>query len=218
MTITYPRDLLDPYPWSEQCRFAPTFQQERSRTLGGLGQVADIGREFWVMRYATVPLVEAKAKAFGALLHSLRGGARIFKAWDPLCEYPLAYPKGWGALTVDGDPFTGSGTIDTVNGTLDQLTIDALPVGFVLSAGDKLSFGYGAGGQSLHHIIEGGTANGGGVVTVTVEPTVPISWAENAPVLFARPWCKGLLDPSTVDIAWQKGRKAVVSFAAEQQH
>lgn len=216
MTITFPRALPDPFPWRD-CKFLPSYQQVRAPTRGGLVQVANVAREFWTMKYQTAPLQEAKVAEFEAWHSTLRGGAKLFKAYHPLREYPLAYPGGFAGLTVAASPFTGSGVLTDVNGTLDQVTLGSLPVGFVLQPGDMLSFAYGSA-HALHRVVEGATASGGGAAVVTVEPTVAIGWVDNADVLFERPWCTAVLDASSFDIAWQLGRKGVISFSAMQVH
>lgn len=218
MTISYPRDLPEPFSWSAACKFTPSYEQTSAPTRGSLQQVANLAPDCWFMRYQTVPLNEAAVAAFEAWFSSLRGGTRLFKGWHPLREFPLAYPNGFAGLTVSGSPFTGSAVLTDVNGTLDVITIGSLPVGFVLSVGDMLSFPYASGGQSLHRVTEGAVASAGGVAAVTVEPQVPINWTDNAALLLTKAWCHAVIDAKSFDVAWQLGRKAVVSFNAMQTH
>jgi hypothetical protein len=215
MTITYPRDLPTPFA-IRQTKFQPLYQQVTAPALGGLMQAADIGPQLWDISYATRILKETEGAAWEAWLDSMQGAIRTFKAWHPLRRYALSYPAGYGSLTRHGGgAFDGTATVVSVAETLDAITIDTLPDGFKLLAGDMLS--YAAGGvQVLHRILEDATASGLGVVTVSVSPIAKPTPAEDTVVTFDKPWCKAVLDPKSVAIKWDLGRIAQVSFNAMQ--
>ncbi len=216
MTITFPRDLPEPHNM-RQVRFEPVYSQVRAPTRGGLVQVANVGADLWSARYETAPLRETEAETWKAWLHSLRGGARLFRMWNPLRRYALGYASGYGGLSRSGGgSFDGTANLSAIGGSRDTVTINTLPASFVLAAGDLVSFPLGAGHQSLHRVIEGGTASVGGSLTVTVEPTVPLGATTSSTVDLVKPWCYGVLDPRTVSGPWQVGRVASVSFEAMQ--
>lgn len=216
MTITFPRDLPEPHRM-RQVRFEPVYTQVRAPTRGGLVQVANVGADLWSARYETVPLREAEAEAWKAWLHSLRGGARLFKMWHPLRRYALAYPGGYAGLDrAGGGAFDGTANLDAIGVARDTVTIDTLPQSFVLTVGDLISIPLGVGHRTLHRVVEGGTSGVGGSVTVTVEPTVPLGATTDSTVDLEKAWCYGVLDPRTVSGPWQVGRIAAVSFEALQ--
>lgn len=217
MTITFPRDIPEPVQ-IRGCTFQPLYAQVRAPTRGGLTQVANIAPDLWEIKYETPPLREAEAGIWHAWLQSLRGGARLFKAWNPVRRYAVTYPSGYGGMSrAGGGSFDGTATLSAIGGTLDTVTLTALPASFVLAPGDMLSFPFSSAvGQSLHRVVENATANGSGAMTVTVEPTIPLAATTGVTVSLEKPWCKAVLDPRTVQGPWTLGRRSAVSFQAVQ--
>jgi len=215
MTISYPRDL-PLFAFTEDSTFILKRQQSQSLTGGGSPNVAEIGPPMWSAKYATRILDRATFAAVDAWLVSLRGGLRMFKAAVPLARWPLAYPRGFAGLLVSASPFTGSGTLTSIGAGRDTITVSALPVGFVLAAGDWLSIPVGSR-QHLHRILEGGTASGGGAVNLTVEPTINPSVTTDTPpaVLFDRPYCEMVLS-AEANIVRDASRGGQVSFEGVQ--
>tara|TARA_R110000868_G_scaffold936_1_gene7123 strand:- start:13618 stop:14250 length:633 start_codon:yes stop_codon:yes gene_type:complete len=208
MAITFPRDLIEPFR-VRSCTFEQMEIQARSPARGGQVQVVGLGPAVWSMKYETVPLTEAQGAAWEAWLSSLRGGARLFKAWHPYRRYGLAYPRGGPAA------FSGACTLASVGGGLDTVTLSGLPSNYVLSPGDLMSWEHAANSQALHRVVEGATASTGGGATVTVEPTVRPSPGSTA-VTLHKAWCHAVVDPSSIEVRWSPGRRAVVSFAGMQ--
>lgn len=216
MALMFPLDMPDP-PEIRACTFMPRYAQATAPTRGGLVQVVNLGPDLWQIRYETPSLSEAQAAKWEAWLQALRGGARLFKAWHPLRRYALAYPGGYSGLKrAGGDDFDGTCLLHDVGVALDTLTLKSLPEDFVLSPGDMLSFAVGEDGQALHRVVEGAIANEAGALTVTVEPTVRPDWDSDAVVSLEKPWCKAVLDASSVRIDWRLGRRAEISFSAVQ--
>lgn len=219
MTITYPRSLPDGVGWVPGTRFNIVRVQDRAPTRGGKQQVVGTGRDYWTMEFFTKMLREPASMAFDAWLDSLRGGARLFHAWHPLREYPQSYSGGFSGLTVAGtsDPFPGYGNLDDVGANLDTIDVSELPDGFLLKAGDMLSFQY-SGTSALHRIIEDATASSFGIVTLNVEPTVAISYETDVQVSFYRPSCLAVLDEKSIQRILSVGRKGSFQFRADQVH
>lgn len=216
MTITFPRNF--PSYRFRQARFWVDYQQVRAPTRGGLVQVANVGVDLWRARYETVPLREVEAEQWLAWLHSLRGGAFLFRMWNPIRRYTIAHPNGFAALTRAGGGSFAAGTVTltTIAAPRDAVTLSTLPAGFVFTVGDLVSIPFGAAGRSLHRVVLGAAANGSGVATVTVEPTVPLAVTTGATCDLVEPWCKGVLDPQSVQSGWSAGRVSSVSFDAVQ--
>jgi hypothetical protein len=208
MSITYPRDMIEPLR-IRSCTFEPLEIQARNPARGGQVQVVELGPTVWSMKYETTPMNETMGAAWEAWFSSLRGGRRLFKAWHPYRRYGLAYPSG-GPLAFSGDC-----TLAAIGVGLDTVTLSGLPAGYVLSPGDLMSWQHAANSQALHRVVEGATASAGGGATVTVEPTVRPSPGSTA-VALVKAWCHAVVDPSSIEVRWSVGRHATVRFAAVQ--
>lgn len=208
MTITYPRELIEPFG-CRACTFEPLEIQARNPSRGGAVQVVGLGPTIWTMRYELVTVSEAVGAQWEAWLSSLRGGRRLFKAWHPWRRYGVAYPTG------PGGGFDGSCTRTAIGGSLDTVTLSGLPAGYVLSPGDLMSWEHATNSQALHRVTEGATANGSGVATVTVEPEIRVSPGSSA-VTLHKAWCHAVVDPGSIDVRWQRDRTAMISFGAVQ--
>ncbi len=216
MPLVFPRDLPAGIGFTA-CRFEPVFRQTRSTTGGGQPQVAEVAPSLWSMKYTTRPLEEAEAEVMRAWLQSLRGGQKLFKAYDPIRQWPLVYPTGFTALTrAAGSAFDGTATLAAISATLDTITLSTLPSAFRVSVGDMVSISYASGRRTLHRAMEATTASGG-VAAFQVEPILfpgsPVGTA--GAVRLAAPWCPAVIDPNS-DIKWNLGRWAQISFSAMQ--
>ena len=137
MALTFPRDLPDGIGFAPPTEFEPMVRQARSSTRGGQPQAVELAPALWRMKFTTRPLEEAEAEVMRSWLQSLRGGVKLFKAYDPLRAYPLAYPAGFGALTRHGGgAFDGTATLSAVAPTLDSITLSTLPSTFAVAVGD----------------------------------------------------------------------------------
>lgn len=217
MTITFPRDLPDP-PRIRTCKFDVDYQQVRAPTRGGLVQVVNTGVDLWTARYETVPLREAAAESYRAWAHSMRGGARFFRMWNPIRRYAISYPAGYGSLTrAGGGSFAdGTATLSAIATLRDTITLTTLPASFAFKAGDLVSIPFGSAGRTLHRVMENATASGAGSATITIEPTIPLAVTTGVTADLLKPWCKGVIDPRTVQSQWSAGRMASVVFEATQ--
>lgn len=214
MAITYPRDIPD-VRFRAPIKFEPLYDQVRAISHGGSPQVGELGPDLWSVQYETVSMREAQASAFEAWLSSLRGGQRFFKAWHPLRQYALAYPRGYaGLMRAAGGSFDGSATLDSISVPLDAATLSGLPAGFKFSAGDFISYAHAEGRQRLHRVIEPAVASGLGIATVSVEPRLTPSPPPSAEVALVKPWCVVSLEKSSV--SWAAGRRATATFSGTQ--
>jgi len=189
MALSFPRAFPLDGCFTDDCTFDLDRPQSHSPTGGGSPDVAEIGPPLWVGEWRTRPLSRAEYAEWDAWLTSLRGGLRLFKGRPNRQRWPLAYPRGFAGLTVDSNPFSGSGNLDSIGAGRDTVTIGDLPASFVLAAGDWFSIP-GASRQHLHRIVEGGTASGLGVVTVTCEPIIRPGITADIAVLLDAPYCE----------------------------
>lgn len=221
VTSGFPRDMperadgLLPFAAAS---FDPLYSQATNPTRGGQMQVANLGADLWSMKFSTHILSYIDALDYLAWLQSLRGGARLFKAWHPLLKYPIAYPSGFAALTrAGGGAFDGTVTVTAIGASRDTLSLSTLPAAFLLNRGDMISMVMGTS-RTLHRIIEAATASGGGTVTVTVEPTLPLAAVASVSATFLKPWCLAVVEANSIKGPFQPGQVGTVEFSAVQTY
>lgn len=208
MTITFPRDFPMLGAFSGECTFDLQYQQSRSLTGGAIPNVADVGPALWVGTWQTQALTRADFATWSAWLSSLRVGLRTFKGRPALWRWPRSYPTGFAGISFDG-----TGNLSAIGVNRDTITVDQVPTGFALKAGDYCSIVVGSR-QHLHRILEDATASAG-AVTLTVEPTIRPDAVTAVAVLFEAPYCEMVLteQPSLV----RRGvRGGSISFGAQQ--
>lgn len=211
--ISYPRDIPAELRINK-VKFTLDTDVEISPVRSGVSIVANLGPSLWMANCSTAVLDEEKLGIVRSFFDTLQLG-ESFYFYDLLRAYPWAYRKvGFGTLTVSASPFSGSGKIDDVPNT-KQIALKALPIGFILSAGDYLSFAYG-GSQALHRIAAGGVAGGDGKLTVEVRPTVRPGWTANTDVAFRNPSAEMVVIPKTYDEDIDVSLSGTVSFQATQ--
>lgn len=213
MAITYPR------PFPDSLRFAKSqmtlTRQMSTITLEGGGvQTAEMGEPLWRLSATTEPLRWSGRRQLAAWHASLAGSRRIL-AYDWVGSYPIAYGAAVLGLTrAGGGAFNGTATLTICTAT--TVTLSGLPAGYVLSAGDRMSWAW-AGVRAYHEAVETVTATAGGVATVTVEPGVRLepSPAVDAAVALVRPTCVMMITPDSWDMD-ESGALAPASFEAVQ--
>ena len=149
-----------------------------------------------------------EADAARAFMASIRGSTRRFLGRDVLRSYPRAHKYGFaGMIRAGGGAFDGSATSwsEAIDGNGDSaVTLNGLPVGLTLAAGDYIGLRWAAteaavAGLTWHapvRVVTGGVANGAGVVTVTSEPPIPSAVPAGATVYLNEPKCTMVLDTS----------------------
>ena len=188
-----------------------------SPTWGGLVQSIGQGRRLWRMRYDLVTLREADAESVISAIRRLRGTTRRFRAINPLRRVAQAYPNGYaGLVRAGGGAFDGTATLFAIGEALDTVTLSGLPAGFVLTPGDFMSWAFGGTRQALHAVVVGGVANGSGIVSVTLEPTIIPGVETGATVALLNPWCKASLVKGSVRYARLVNRRHDISYGAIQ--
>lgn len=89
--------------------------------------------------------------------------------------------------------------ITNVNANMRDITISGLPVGYLLTRGDYLGFGYGSPTRfAFHRIVTGGTANGSGVAgSIEVSPPIRPGYSVPFDVDLVRPRLKAVVVPGS---------------------
>lgn len=214
MAITFPRAIPDQLLVTG-LSFYPDPMIEVTPLRSGKKISSDIGPTLWRGKWQSPLLTEDQYSEVSAWYTTLLS-AEAFYGWDKLREYPRAYRDGWGSLTVGGNPFDGTGKLQSVAAGLVEVTINTLPASFVFSAGDYMAWDYGTDARALHKVVASATANGSGVVTVEVRPAVRVGWAVNAVVSLYRPAAKMIIVPKSWSEQEEPPFFGRVSFEAEQ--
>lgn len=160
-----------PYAQSVQWRLTMPSQMNVSEWTGSR-QVLPSGRGWWECNYSLPPIVGRKEfEPWQAFLAKTQGTANTFrvrvdtKRQSPYFSY---------TVLVNGGSQTGR-TIDT----------DGWPAGTtILRAGQFVTIG-----DQLLQLTENVTSNGSGEATLTFEPPIRVSPADNAAVEWQEPYC-----------------------------
>ena len=119
----------------------------------------------------------AQAAVWEALVLQLRGGVNHLSAWDVVRPQPLGTMRG--TMTINGAHSAGA--------TAVSVTAGAGQASKTLLAGDWLQLGSGLGTSQLVKVMAAATANGSGVIALTVEPPLRIAFSGGAAVTWDRP-------------------------------
>jgi hypothetical protein len=119
----------------------------------------------------------ANAGQYEAMLLKLRGGVNHLALADPVRPAPQGTMRG--TLTLNGAHSAGAVAL-SITGGAGQAATTLLP-------GDWLQLGSGIGTSQLVKVVDGGTANGSGVVAVNVEPPLRVAFSGGAAVTWDKP-------------------------------
>ncbi|WP_370204878.1 hypothetical protein [Pararhodobacter marinus] len=193
MALTFPLALDDFFaglPVAE-CEFHLPASLAMSRTRGGSIKTARLAERLWTGKVTLALQEPGDAAAVEAKVSALLEPGRTFFVHPlPFC-YPQADPDGAGlagALPV----------IHSVTPGGRAIRISGLPSGYVLRAGDMLSFAYGVNPTryALHRIVREVTADiVGQTSALEVTPQIRADFVEGAPVKLKRPFTKALMLP-----------------------
>lgn len=176
--------------------FPPQPMIEVSPLRSGRQISKDLGPTLWRGHYQSSRMRPDKAGIARAWYDTLLS-IEEFYGYDKLRQYPLAYSNGWGGLLVSGSPFSGAGQLVSVNANNKEMTIDHLPIGFVLSPGDYLAYDYATSLRALHRCSAAATANGSGQSTVEVRPHIRPGFTAGAAIQFYRAAARMIILPGS---------------------
>lgn len=192
MVLSLPASLIsggDFAPFLRQSLFKLVRSVQTTPLRGGGAVSVDYAPARWTATIRTEDGLERSATdPIRAFVDRLQGGVQRVYMWDWMREYPLSYPDGFTGLTYAGGG-AFDGTADVASLTASTITLDNLPVAFALKAGDMVGLSEGAY-RGLYRIVADATANGSGVVTLTVEPRIELTlFSASAVANFAKPVC-----------------------------
>lgn len=172
---------------------------EANGRIGGI----QLGQPLWGAAYTLGRMPEDNSDEWEAFLDDIRGQTRRFVAFDLKRQFPKLYPDGFGAFGA----FTGAASSwsESVNADGDSsltLHLGSDAAGLVLSKRDGIDFRYTAtetaiAGLAWRHyarVTVGGTADGSGDVTVTINPPMPTAVPSDAIAHLDNPGCVMALD------------------------
>lgn len=162
------------------------------------------GWPLWSGRWSMAPQGPDQRDEVRAWISAQRGPQRLFVGRDMSRTRPRSLRNGTGGLMRAGVPggpvaWDASGTAESwsVNSTRDVLTMYQFPAGVTLALGDYVGFLWSTDRAALVRVTEAGTAAVNGVITVSVEPTVPTIVPSNATAYVIDPYCLMKLTPET---------------------
>jgi len=167
---------------------------EYAETGGGEILTADIGNRLWQMECEVAIDYFHQIEAVKAKLDVLRHAGRSLIAHPPYAFYPREDEGGalLGAL---------SPSLVSVAANRRDIQIGGLPPGYILTAGDFLSFRYGSMPvrYALHQLARGGEADGNGVTgTMEVSSFVRSGYGLPTAVKLVKPEIKMVVKPGSV--------------------
>jgi len=198
MLLAYPLPLAefaDILPVAELSFQLPEAVSQ-SRTLRGEQLSAEVGDRLWQGRVTLGRLTRGEAGRAEVLIDVVRqNSARSFLIYDRFRANPRSDPAGTllGAAAV---------SILALGADARLMALAGLPAGYTLSAGDHLSFAYGAL-QALHRVVATTvTANGAGQTPMfEVIPAIRPGALPGAAVQLRRACCKAVVVAGSVEEA-----------------
>lgn len=132
----------------------------------------------WRVSLRSAPaLLLPQAAQWEAMLLQLRGGVNHLSVYDPVRQVPQGSMRG--TLTLSGAHSAGAVAL-TVTGGAGQ-------AGTTMKTADWLQVGTGLGTSQLVKVMADATANGSGVIALTVEPPLRTAFSSGAAVAWNRP-------------------------------
>lgn len=193
--ITFPESLgVASMSWAQQRR-----DMYFNSSFGS--QAVEVSPPVWVVSLDASGMRETSAGAWQALLMNLRGQTNQLELWNMGRPQPLGSMRGTMLLT------SAAAQGDTV------LAISASgQAGTTLVQGDMIGVGTGLT-QQVVMVVVGGTADGSGNISVTVEPPLRNAHLISAAVTWDKP--KALFRRVQSDARWEYGNKAVSGISLD---
>lgn len=187
----------------------PEAMQMSGKTAGGSILTAGSGARLWQGNVELVPMLYAEAEAIRTKLSILREPGRFLF----VTPFPVREP-------ADSMPILSPVTLSVISSNNREIRLSGLPNGFVLRAGEPLSFQYGANPSryAFHRIVSDQVVSGA-TQTPAIEVTPPIrpGATVGVPVILRRPFFKALIVPGSFKPGTEQGRFVTgISFDIQQ--
>lgn len=158
------------------CKFNLLFSVSSTSIGGGVRyNVTETAPPSWVVQISTPPFHKESSEIgiWSSFISSLHGGINRFLVNDNFKMKPLAYWTAEASTDVDAS-WDGTAGVSALTAA-GSLSLTGLPAGYVVSVGDRIGLEQTVSSvdrYGYHEVTSGGTANGSGVVTVTVMPFI----------------------------------------------
>jgi hypothetical protein len=181
-------DILEGLRVASATLSAPEALDQRRFGDGSVIQ-STVGAALWQGSVTLAPAPHAVARAAEARIAAAARAGQSILIGDPRIVGPAADPAGatLGAASV---------TIHAIGANGATIRLAGLPAGYVLSAGDLLSFSYGTNPvrRALHQFSAAVTATGAGLTAHTaIVPPIRPGAGVGAAVTLVRPQCRALI-------------------------
>ncbi|MBN7804915.1 hypothetical protein JZX86_05990 [Agrobacterium rosae] len=181
--------------WKE-CTFDPIQPRSTNRMEGRRTESQTFGTPFWRATYQATWLDKPKFGLMDAFMMQAGDDGETFLGYDIFRPRPIAMDTGspLSGTKVGGGAFNGTAVLQTITNSR-AVVISDLPSGFVLSPGDYVEFRMSPLLRSLHRIITPATANGSGVVTLSIRHGLDTqNFTTSSVVNFEKPSCTMQID------------------------
>jgi len=181
--ITWPGYRVASFRW-HKANQATTF-----RSIFG-AQSLDASSPLWEASMSGVPETRDQARTIETLIESLDGFANQLALWNVECPAPKGTMRG--TMTLSSSAAQGATTLVITAGSGQAST--------TLLAGDLLGLGSGTT-QQVVRVTANATANGSGVITVTIGTPLRNAFSSSAAVTWDKP--KALFRQKTLNDGMQ---------------
>jgi hypothetical protein len=224
VTITYPRTFPITSLIIEGMSFVLMEMVNVQPNLAGASLYTEIGPSLWQTTYRSREITPLQLGDVRAWLDTLTNG-RTFLGYDPLRQWPAAYPLGVNSFTwpVPASPWTAKVVVSNP-GLPWTIAVNDMPAGLIISPGDYIGWNTldttvtpNVTRYSLHRIVEGVTVAGPGT-TVTLEVRPPIKYWPTSTIradLF-RAACTMQVIPGSLSEVITSPDLCVIGFDAKQ--
>lgn len=212
--FTYPLDL----PSYHVAKCFMTFNENVVNSLSDSGLASNLSNvldETWSLEVETGLITDqSRRQLWSAWRKALRGGLKMFVAYDVTRKQPLEYLDALTAADINAG-WDGTAVVTSIAAG-GALGLSGLPAGYVMSAGDRIGLEEN-GKYGYYEILETVVANGAGVASVTVSPFLHLNTFTVAAIArLWRPKAKFVIDwqswveigdvtPSSISFkGWQK--------------
>lgn len=178
-------------------------QQRRDISFSSVfgSQAVEVSPPAWVVNLDSTGMKESQAGEWQALLMNLRGQTNQLALWNLGRPEPIGTMRGNMVLNAAA-----------AQGDVSLSIVDASQAGTTLVAGDMLGIGTGLT-QQLVMVTAAATANGSGVITVTIEPPLRNAHLIGAAVTWNKP--KALFRRSSSASSWDYANIVVSGFSLD---
>lgn len=196
-SITFPIDLAGFWQGLRVSSIQFTLGEAISmaETAGGEILTARRGNRLWSGTAEVTPAKPNDQDQVMALIDLIRQSGASFMVYDHKRRFSQHDPDGshQGATIC---------TASSVAADRREITLEGLPIGYVLTRGDHVSIAYGASPVRyyLGRVVQGATFAATTPTTVTVEltPTIPPGVTPGDAVSLVRPSCKAVYVPGSL--------------------